>query len=148
MKLSPKSLLAAITLPALITACSSNGDEVQQITSQDLQHHNWELVSVDGKEVIIEGREQTPRLEIGEKMMANGNAGCNNFFGQAELNDNKLRIDKMGMTMKMCVGEAMEVEKAFSQTLTEWSNVTLNKDTLTLQNEVHTLTFKLNDWKS
>ncbi|TMX47421.1 META domain-containing protein [Vibrio sp. Hep-1b-8] len=147
MKLSPKMLLAAITLPVVVTACVSNGDDVKQITAQDLQHHNWELVSIDGKDIVLEGRHQAPRLEVGEKMTANGNAGCNNFFGQAELKDNQFRIEKMGMTMKMCVGDVMDVEQAFSQTLSDWSDMTLTNDSMVLKNDVHTLTFKLSDWK-
>ncbi|MCE7627345.1 META domain-containing protein, partial [Vibrio fluvialis] len=87
-----------------------------------------------------------PRLEIGEKMMASGNAGCNNFFGQAELKDNRLRIEKMGMTMKMCIGDVMDTEQAVSQSLMDWNDVTLTKDTLTLKNDVHTLTFTLREW--
>ncbi|WCP68231.1 META domain-containing protein [Vibrio tubiashii] len=148
MKLSPKTLLAAITLPLVVTACASNGDDVKQITAQDLQHHNWELVSIDGEAVIADSRQNPPRLEIGEKMTANGNAGCNNFFGQAELKDNQFRIEKMGMTMKMCVGDVMDVEQAFGQTLSDWSDMTLTQDTMVLKNDVHTLTFKLNDWKN
>ncbi|AIW13792.1 META domain-containing protein [Vibrio europaeus] len=148
MKLSPKTLLAAITLPLVVTACASNGDDVKQITAQDLQHHNWELVSIDGEAVVADSRQNPPRLEIGEKMTANGNAGCNNFFGQAELKDNQFRIEKMGMTMKMCVGDVMDVEQAFGQTLSDWSDMTLTQDTMVLKNDVHTLTFKLNDWKN
>lgn len=72
MKLSSKSLLAAITLPVLMTACASNGDAVQ-ITAQDLQHHNWQLTQIDGKDVVKSEHEQAPRLEIGEQMMASGN---------------------------------------------------------------------------
>ena len=121
---------------------------MKQITAQDLQHHNWELVSIDGNDLVLEGRQTAPRLEVGEKMTANGNAGCNNFFGQAELKDNQFRIEKMGMTMKMCVGEMMDVEQAFSQTLSDWSDMTLTKDSMVLKNDVHTLTFKLNDWKN
>ncbi len=147
MKLSPKTLLAAMTLPVLMTACSSNGDNAQQITAQDLQHHNWELTSIDGQELVLEGRSKAPRLEIGENMMANGNAGCNNFFGQGELKNNQLRIEKMGMTMKMCIGNMMDVEKTVAQTLSDWSDVTLTTQTLTLKNDVHTLTFKNSDWK-
>ena len=146
MKLSPKTLLAAITLPLVVTACASNGDDVKQITAQDLQHHNWELVSIDGKNLVLEGRQSAPRLEVGEKMTANGNAGCNNFFGQAELKDNQFRIEKMGMTMMMCIGDVMDTEQAFSQTLSDWSEINLTKDSLTLKNEVHTLTFTLRDW--
>jgi len=148
MKLSPKMLLATITLPVVVTACASNGDDVKQITAQDLQHHNWELVSIDGKDIVLEGRQKAPRLEVGEKMTANGNAGCNNFFGQAELKDNQFRIEKMGMTMKMCVGDVMDVEQAFSQTLSDWSDMTLTNDSMVLKNDVHTLTFKLSDWKN
>lgn len=146
MKLSPKTLLTAIALPVLVTACTSNGG--QQITVQDLQHHNWELSSINGKDLILQGRAKAPRLEIGEHMTANGNAGCNNFIGKAELKDNQLRIEKMGMTMKMCIGDIMDTEAVVAQTLSDWSNVTLTKNTLTLKNDVHTLTFKLSDWKN
>ncbi|MBD0785429.1 META domain-containing protein [Vibrio sp. Y2-5] len=145
MKLISKSLLAAVTLPVILTACKSTGDEVQ-ITAQDLQHHNWELVQVDGKDLVKNERLKTPNLEIGEKMIANGNAGCNNFFGQAEVKDNKFRIEKMGKTMKMCIGDIMDTEQAVSQTLQEWSDMTLTKDSLVLKTEVHTLTFKLSDY--
>ncbi|MDE1311251.1 META domain-containing protein [Vibrio aestuarianus subsp. cardii] len=146
MKLSSKKLLAAISLPVLMTACASSGDNVKQITAQDLQHHNWQLVQIDGKEVTNADKQKAPRLEIGEKMMASGNAGCNNFFGQAELKDNQFRIEKMGMTMMMCVGYVMDTEQAFSQTLSDWSDITVTKDGLTLKNDVHTLTFTLRDW--
>lgn len=146
MKLSSKKLLVAISLPVLMTACASSGDNVKQITAQDLQHHNWQLVQIDGKEVTNADKQKAPRLEIGEKMMASGNAGCNNFFGQAELKDNQFRIEKMGMTMMMCVGDVMDTEQAFSQTLSDWSDITVTKDGLTLKNDVHTLTFTLRDW--
>ncbi len=144
MKPISKSLLAAVTLPVILSACSSTGDIVQ-ITAQDLQHHNWELVQVDGENFVKNERLKTPNLEIGEKMIANGNAGCNNFFGQAELKDNQFRIEKMGKTMKMCIGDIMETEQAVSQTLQDWSDITLTKDTLTLTNDVHTLTYSLSD---
>ncbi|MFV0447286.1 MAG: META domain-containing protein [Vibrio sp.] len=145
MKLILKSLLAAVTLPVMLTACQSTGDDVQ-ITAQDLQHHNWQLIQVDGKDVVKNERLKTPSLEISEKMIASGNAGCNNFFGQAELKDNKFRIEKMGKTMKMCIGDIMDTEQAVSQTLQGWSDITLTKDSLVLKNDIHTLTFKLADY--
>ncbi|WP_114764221.1 META domain-containing protein [Vibrio rhodolitus] len=148
MKLSLKTLLAAVSLPVLMTACASNGDNVKTITQADLQHHNWELVQIDGKAITVAEGEQAPNLEVGEKMTASGNAGCNTFFGQAELKDNQFRIEKMGMTMKMCMGEAMNIENAFSKTLSDWSDMTLTKDSLVLKNDAHTLEFKLNDWKN
>ena len=145
MKLSLKTLVAAISLPVLMTACASNGDNVKEITAQDLQHHNWQLVQIDGKNIAAEER-QAPRLEIGENLTANGNAGCNNFFGQAELKDNQLRIEKMGMTMKMCMEDQMKIEKAMSETLSDWSDITLTNEGLVLKNADHELTFELRDW--
>ncbi len=146
MKLSLKTLVAAISLPVLMTACTSNGDNVKEITAQDLQHHNWELVQIDGNKIELTERQKAPSLEIGENLTANGNAGCNNFFGQAELKNNQLRIEKMGMTMKMCIGDMMNIEKAMSTTLSDWSDITLTKDSLVLKNSEHELTFTLRDW--
>ncbi|MGI3065086.1 META domain-containing protein [Vibrio diabolicus] len=146
MKLSLKTLVTAISLPVLMTACASNGDNVKEITAQDLQHHNWELVQIDGKNIELKEHQQAPRLEIGENLTANGNAGCNNFFGQAELKNNQLRIEKMGMTMKMCMDDQMKIEQAMSETLTEWSDITLTKEGLMLKNDDHELTFQLRDW--
>ncbi|MGR5238058.1 MULTISPECIES: META domain-containing protein [Vibrio] len=146
MKLSLKTLVAAISLPILMTACASNGDNVKEITAQDLQHHNWELVQIDGKNIAIEDAEYGPRLELGENLTANGNAGCNEFFGQAELKDNQLRIEKMGMTMKMCMDDQMKIERVMADTLTQWSDITLTNEGLVLKNADHELTFTLRDW--
>ncbi|HCH1539223.1 META domain-containing protein [Vibrio parahaemolyticus] len=146
MKLSLKTLVTAISLPVLMTACASNGDDVKEITAQDLQHHNWELVQVDGKNIVLDENQKAARLEIGENLTANGNAGCNNFFGQAELKNNQLRIEKMGMTMKMCMEDQMKIENAMTQTLSHWSDITLTKDGLVLKNAHHELTFTLRDW--
>ncbi|HCG8266390.1 TPA: META domain-containing protein [Vibrio parahaemolyticus] len=146
MKLSLKTLVTAISLPVLMTACASNGDDVKEITAQDLQHHNWELVQVDGKNIVLDENQKAARLEIGENLTANGNAGCNNFFGQTELKNNQLRIEKMGMTMKMCMEDQMKIENAMTQTLSNWSDITLTKDGLVLKNADHELTFTLRDW--
>ncbi|EGQ8134590.1 META domain-containing protein [Vibrio parahaemolyticus] len=146
MKLSLKTLVTAISLPVLMTACASNGDDVKEITAQDLQHHNWELVQVDGKNIVLDENQKAARLEIGENLTANGNAGCNNFFGQAELKNNQLRIEKMGMTMKMCMEDQMKIENAMTQTLSNWSDITLTKNGLVLKNADHELTFTLRDW--
>ncbi|EGQ9057203.1 META domain-containing protein [Vibrio parahaemolyticus] len=146
MKLSLKTLVTAISLPVLMTACANNGDDVKEITAQDLQHHNWELVQVDGKNIVLDENQKAARLEISENLTANGNAGCNNFFGQAELKNNQLRIEKMGMTMKMCMEDQMKIENAMTQTLSNWSDITLTKDGLVLKNADHELTFTLRDW--
>ncbi|MFH4663891.1 META domain-containing protein [Vibrio cidicii] len=146
MKLSSKTLLPAISLPLLLSACVSQGNSMTSISAQDLQHHHWQLSHIDGK--ALEENESTliPRLEIGENLTANGFAGCNQFFGQAELKGTQLRIEKMGMTMKMCHEEQMHIEQVVSGTLTHWSEVTLTNETLTLKSAQHELVFTQRDW--
>lgn len=141
----------SFAIPLLFTACAAtNTTNVIVLTEQDLQHHNWELTQIDGQALVRSDvairASKAPRLEIGENMHASGNAGCNNFFGQAELKNNQLRIEKMGMTMKMCIGDIMQTEQAITKTLSDWSDITLTKEGLELKNQHHTLTFVLHDW--
>ncbi|WP_117234803.1 META domain-containing protein [Vibrio maerlii] len=147
MKFTAKKALVALSLPLFMAACTNQGNTASaEITATDLQHHNWQLTHVDGNAITVEENFQAPNLEVGEKMTANGNAGCNNYFGQGELEDGKFRIKQMGMTMKMCPDNAMQLEQAMSATLSDWADMTLTKDGMTLSNDVHTLTFKLRDW--
>ena len=48
--------------------------------------------------------------------------------------------------MKMCMDDQMKIEQAMSETLTEWSDITLTKEGLMLKNDDHELTFQLRDW--
>lgn len=146
MKFSSKTLFAAVSLPIMLSACTGNADDNSIVTEQDLQHHHWELTKIDGKQVNSDSKVPAASLEIGEKMTANGSAGCNNFFGQSELENGKFRIKQMGMTMKMCPEESMAIESAVSQTLSDWSQLTLTKESLILKNDSHTLTYTLRDW--
>ncbi|CAH0526146.1 META domain-containing protein [Vibrio hippocampi] len=148
MKILSKKYLVPVVASVLLAACSQSDNKASNatVTAQDLQHHNWNLVKIDGEAIQLKNKEQAPRLEIGEKMMANGNAGCNNFFGQGELEKGKFRIEKMGMTMKMCLDANMDVEQAMSQTLSDWSDITVTKQGLELKGAAHTLTFELKDW--
>ncbi len=153
-----RKTLSAIAIAALLSACSAANNDTDTaqttaentamatITAADLQHHNWKLVAVNGNKIDVPEGFGTPNLEIGEKMTANGNAGCNNFFGKAELKDGKIRIAQMGSTMKMCPEEVMNYEMAMGKGLGEWSTITLTKETMTLANDVNTLEFVLRDW--
>lgn len=140
-----KKHLAVLALPILLAACS-NSDNAAEITSTDLQHHNWVLAKVDGKAISLPAEAKVPSIEVGEKMSANGFAGCNTYFGQAELKDGKFRVDGMGMTMMMCSDTAMQTEQVVAGTLSEWSDITLTKESLILKGAEHELTFTLRDW--
>lgn len=142
-----KKILALITLPLLLAACSKNSSEQSTITAEDLQHHNWTLVKINDEPFVAAGNMHAPNLEIGQDLMANGNAGCNNFFGQSELKDNQFRIEKMGMTMKMCIGDAMKTERVFAESISDWNDIALTDNQLILKGKTNTLVFELADWK-
>jgi heat shock protein HslJ len=150
-----RKTLAAAAIVTLLAACGATSNDNTEtdmaesklaVTAENLQHHNWELVSVNGEAITVMDGFGTPSLEIGENLTANGNAGCNNFFGQVELEEEKLRIAQMASTMKMCPDEVMESEMAMSQGLGNWNEVTLTKQGLMLKNDVNTLEFTLKDW--
>lgn len=82
MKLRSKTLLAAISLPLLLSACVSNGNSMTSISAQDLQHHHWQLSHIDGKALTENEDTLIPRLEIGENLTTNGFAGCNQFLAK------------------------------------------------------------------
>jgi len=140
-----KKHLAVLALPVLLAACS-NSDNAPEVTKTDLEHHHWVLAKIDGNDYQIPEQGKAPSIEVGEKMTANGYAGCNNYFGQAELKDGKFRVNGMGMTMMMCPDSMMATEQVVAGTLSEWSDITLTKDAMILKGNEHELTFTLRDW--
>ncbi|WP_250657744.1 META domain-containing protein [Alkalimarinus coralli] len=142
-----KSTWMLILASFLVAACSTYDYSPIPVSVKALQHHNWELTHIDGKEIPVHKSHQRPRLEIGENFTANGLAGCNSFFGQASLRQGKeFRIEKMGLTRKMCPESVMEIEQAVSETLSSWSGISLTKERLTLTGQQHVLRFRLRDW--
>lgn len=143
-----KKIVTALSLSVLVAACSSTPEKTRIVQDTDLQHHHWVLSKIDGNEVAKDAKGQVPDLEVGEDMFAHGMSGCNSYRGLAEINPKTgfFRVNQMAMTMKMCQGDAMDTERAMASTLSTWSKIDLGKDTLTLSNNQHTLTFTLRDW--
>ncbi|CAM2834593.1 META domain-containing protein [Vibrio rarus] len=154
--------LTVISIALLVSACSSHGDHEQNkqamsakaegqmstlaVNEQALKHHHWQLTHIDGEAIVTQPNFKAPTLEVGENMTTNGNAGCNNFFGQGELKQGSFRIEQMGMTMKMCPEEVMSTEMTYAKALSLWNTVTLTQQSLELKSAEHTLTFTLKDW--
>ncbi|MGR5142017.1 META domain-containing protein [Photobacterium sp. DNB23_23_1] len=139
-----KRILAALAVPFILAACASNTESeptIAMLTNTDLASYNWVLNKVDGNDLKIVEPFQAPNLQLSADLAANGHAGCNRYFGQAELNEGKLRIEKMGMTMMACPEPAMELERVMSATLMDWSSATVAGNQLTLAGTEHTLTF-------
>lgn len=140
--------LFVVSVPFVLSACATNVATESQISvnATNLQHHNWELVKIDGASINTPENFDVPRIEIGENLTVNGNAACNNFFGQGELNQETFRIEQMGMTMKMCPEQVMETEMTVTQVLSDWSQVVLTDSTIVFEGKEHTLTYQLKDW--
>ncbi|PKG40698.1 META domain-containing protein [Psychromonas sp. Urea-02u-13] len=139
MKLAP---LVVLSLSTLLFACSNESNvntetTMQVVELQDLQKE-WQLVSIDNSDITVPSS-----LSVDDQTKANGNLACNNFFGNLELQENKLRIDKMGSTRKMCEPEVNSVEMTVSSTLSTWSDVKIIDQTLTLTGEKHTLVYSI-----
>jgi heat shock protein HslJ len=134
MKLASLTILSISTL---LFACSNANTANTPAQASDLQQE-WQLVSLDGNAVT-----GASSLKIDIDAQATGNLACNNFFGTLTLQDNKVRIDKMGSTRKMCEPAVNEVEMKVSSALSSWSEVQLQDKKLTLTGEVHTLVYKI-----
>ncbi|WP_064604872.1 META domain-containing protein [Photobacterium sp. J15] len=137
-----KRFLAVLALPAILAACAFDSDNSDMVAESDLVTHNWVLTKVDNKAIDLPEPFRAPNLELSQDMSAHGHSGCNRYFGQAELKDSKLRIEKMGMTMMACPEPAMKMEQLMSRTLTEWSDASISGNELTLTNATHSLTFQ------
>jgi len=130
--------LIILSLSTFLFACSSEpAAKTQLIQMQDLQQQ-WHLVSIDNKTVETESN-----LKIDDKASATGNLACNNFFGTLELQANKLRIDKMGSTRKMCEPALNDIEMIVSSTLSGWSKAAISDNQLTISGEKHTLIYAI-----
>lgn len=139
-----KRLLSALVLPMMLAACSTTGITTktpQPVTGNELANGNWSLVQIDNQDIAQPEAAQAPTLTLAADLAANGHAGCNRYFGQAEVKDGQFRIEKMGMTMMLCPDSEMKVEQTFTQSLSDWSKVNISGDTMTMTNAKHTLTF-------
>ena len=140
MKLSSISFLAAIAGTVILTGCASQN--AAPITAQDLQAHRWVLSTVDKQAIQTDPTASQAFLQFDNSMMASGNASCNNFFGKAKLDDNRLRVDKLALTVKLCPDTIMKQEQIVHGSLSAWNKLTLEDGKLTLKTAAHTLVYQ------
>jgi heat shock protein HslJ len=136
--------LSLLGLSALLSACASTPSGIP-LSAESLQHHHWVLEQIDGQPITAE-KGQHPDLEIGEHLRANGNAGCNRFMGQVELQGQQLRITNMASTMMFCPAPQQDWERAMTSTLSDWSEAEFSAQHLRLKGSQHELLLRLSDW--
>ena len=132
-------LLIIMPLSLALFACSNESnikETIQPIQLQQLQK-NWQLISLDNKAI-----QANSYFQISEGV-ASGNLACNNFTGTVELQENKMRINHIASTRKMCQPELNNIEMTLTSTLSSWSEIAINAQKLTLTSERHTLIYHL-----
>jgi heat shock protein HslJ/uncharacterized lipoprotein YbaY len=88
-------------------------DSCAPMTHADLIDTYWRLLEVDGTQVqTAEGRKEPHLILASAESRAHGNAGCNNYFGQYQLEDDTLTFSAMASTMMACI-DGMDTEQAF-----------------------------------
>jgi heat shock protein HslJ len=106
------SVAAAMILGLLSPACSQNSSH----PASDILNSTWTLVEVDGAAVDAAAMNRTPTLTLDAEGRASGNAGCNQFGGEYELDGSALRFGALAMTRMACPGR-MDVETAYAAAL-------------------------------
>ncbi|XQF89490.1 META domain-containing protein [Pseudoalteromonas espejiana] len=122
--------LAAIPmlLIGLCIGCTATGT----VTSEQLKYTQWQLSKVDGLAIPAS---YTASMSFIEALQVNGFAGCNKFFGEGELEDSNISINKLGMTRKSCGANIDEFEQQFLQALREGAQLTMQGQQLVMQGE-------------
>ena len=152
--------LGSVLLPAtfLLGACTPSavpqldGAEMKVVTVRQLKHHRWVLKTIDGEAVLANpvggyGKGLVPELDFGEAQHVGGFAGCNQFSGKFEFNEQgQFRVDKMATTMMMCEEKAMQLEQRYAYLLSQWSDISINDNVLLLKQGDQLWSFYLFDW--
>ena len=108
MKLINTLTLITWLLVMLVACGRTEGDP--------LNNTSWELYSI-GQYSPIPGSKVTIRFEDGQ---ASGNASCNSFGGEYQVNGKQIKFNQMASTMRACVDQSlMEQESAYLKFLGE-----------------------------
>ncbi|CNI95967.1 heat shock protein HslJ [Yersinia aldovae] len=141
-----KKILPFAIVGVLLTGCGmsqSGNDTTRSVTENDLLHHNFVLLSVNGQAPL---KKPAPSIEFGEKMHISG-AMCNRFMGQGELKEGVLTAKGLASTRMLCADEQLnQWDALIGEALGNGVKVTLNKGQLTLSNNAHTLIYQQKDW--
>ena len=119
-----------VAIPMLIiglcVGCTSTGT----VTSEQLKYTQWQLSRVDGLAIP-----PSFNASIGfiEALQINGFSGCNKFFGEGELDNNKFTVNKLGMTRKSCGAQLDKFEQQLLNTLKQGGQLKLQGQQLVLQ---------------
>ncbi len=117
-----KNIFLTIFTAVILASCATSGSKTSTV-QPNIDNTKWKLAD--------DVRGSVPTLAI-ENGKVNGNAGCNNYFGEVTMNSDtgSLSAQNIGSTKKFC--ENMNVENNFLQMLEQIDRYMVNGNTLEL----------------
>jgi heat shock protein HslJ len=102
------------------------------VANADLRNTYWKLVEIDGRPVKTPEKQREAHVILAsDGSRAHGNAGCNNFFGTFEADEEELHFSALGSTMMNCAA-GMDTEKSFLGALGETTRYRISGQSLEL----------------
>ena len=108
------ALLSAALLTALLAGCGATGPTVKSEGGLDLVGTRWLAEDIDGQGVI-DILQSTIAFDTNTEARASG--GCNNAFGNVQINGEKLEFGAFGTTLRMCAEAISNQESKFFDAL-------------------------------
>ena len=108
-----------ISVSLNFSACAMNPDEPIVEAKQNaeiLSGTAWRVEDIAGQGVI-DASHTTIEFDGAGKIA--GDAGCNRYFGSAEVSDTSIKVGQLGSTRKMCPQALMNQEMAFFKAIDE-----------------------------
>lgn len=102
-----KKALVTVAAASLLSACGGLSKATSEsVSAEAITQVTWQLSELNGQLLTLD---TTPTLLIdGDRM--GGVTTCNNYFGRAELSQDSISLEPMGMTEKYCM-DGMETEQ-------------------------------------
>lgn len=116
-----------IIVSKLFASC----DQTNIVTQGELQHHRWELSSINGESVdLAKQRANIPALDFGEHMWVSANSGCAIHSGQARLSEHKIifSIHQDSSKLINCSAEQKQQDLILKKVLNSTPEISINSD--------------------
>lgn len=138
-----KLLKTSLVLSSLVLfACSAEVTGTSKKLDLSQLQHQWVLTAINDTPVSAK---ISSTLSVDAQGKSTGNLACNQFFGGLELQDNQIRIDKMGSTRRMCQDSVNAVEMTVSSVLGDWSQAELSNGLLILNGKKDKLSYRIKE---
>ncbi|MEN8928172.1 MAG: META domain-containing protein [Flavobacteriales bacterium] len=127
-----KQIVLGLTAAFLLVSCKMKKEkktDEKAVTEMNLER-KINLNQIQGNYVITsfeampEINGVAPTVFIDETGRIGGNNGCNSYFGQINLEDEKL-MSNLGSTRRACPGEASDIERMMMESMQEVDNITV-----------------------